>query len=79
MPIIIILLLLVMTSCGSVTVPDGAKNREVEIYPDYRRVTVPRSIAPLNMMVTEDGAIPSAPHWRSGRRRLSSVREMTGR
>lgn len=52
MPIIIILLLLVMTSCGSVTVPDGAKNREVEIYPDYRGVTVPRSIAPLNMMVT---------------------------
>ncbi len=56
MPIIVILLLLVMTSCGSVTIPDGAKNREVEIYPDYCGVTVPRCIAPLNMMVTEDGA-----------------------
>lgn len=79
MPIIVILLLLVMTSCGGVTIPDGAKNMEVEIYPDYRGVTVPRCIAPLNMMVTEDGAKAICATLEAGTKRLSSRREMTGR
>ncbi len=70
MPIIIILLLLVMTSCGSVTMPDGAENRGVEIYPDYRGVTVPRCIAPLNMMVTEDGAKAICATLEAGKKKI---------
>lgn len=59
-----------MTSCRSVSVPDGARDRRVEIYPDYRGVTVPRNIAPLNMMVTEDSAHVVCATLEAGEKRL---------
>lgn len=52
--IIAFLLVIVMTSCNRNK--DVAENVHAlpEIYPDYRGVTVPWNIAPLNFCMTDD-------------------------
>ena len=59
MSLLILLLLTLLVSCGGMTqeVPASytALQDEAPIYPDYRDVTIPCNIAPLNVMVEAEG------------------------
>ena len=51
----VMLVVLFCTACQSHLQISGESDRKVEIYPDYRGVTIPCNIAPMNFCVTQQG------------------------
>lgn len=47
---------LLAVSCASRALPADSVAQEVDIFPDYKEVTVPPNIAPLNFSVAEEGS-----------------------
>ena len=68
--VILVMVAMLVVSCGRVVVPEGAEVRSVGLYPDYRDVVVPREIAPLNMMIVEDGVEGVCAVYEAGDRRM---------
>ena len=52
---LIIFITIFFVACQSHFPIEGESNRKVEIYPDYREVTIPHNIAPMNFNVIEEG------------------------
>ena len=48
--------LLLLTGCGADITPSGTTNQAIDIYPDYKDVTIPPNIAPLNFQVKVEEA-----------------------
>jgi hypothetical protein len=46
---------LLAVACASRELPADSLAQEVDIFPDYKEVTVPPNIAPLNFSVAEEG------------------------
>lgn len=46
---------ILLTACGGEIAPNTHMGLDVDIYPDYKGVTIPCNIAPMNFNVLEDG------------------------
>lgn len=53
----IFLILLVLSACTNKSLPDNYKETALEptVFPDYKGVTIPPNIAPLNFLIEEEG------------------------